>query len=304
MILSRNTANKNKRFGLGKRKFIYSKKTYTNPFFRRKRTAIARPGDLSANKIKLTLIALVVAIAILIWLLFFSALFKIIKIEVGGVGEGTVKEIETAAWSQAGNRLWGRNNLLLFDKSELGQALNEKYYLQSLSIKKVLFHTLKISLREKQPAAVWQEDDKFYYIDNQGKVINQVDPLSVNRKSRPLVENLSGLKMDGRQANINQSAVDYILALFNEFKDKKHDFEIEKFILDKDINTVKMAIMDGPKIYFNTDKTLAEQAAALDLLIREKLKDSFKNKEYINLKYGNNIYIKWAYLIGDKLFFI
>jgi hypothetical protein len=82
------------------------------------------------------------------------------------------------------------------------------------------------------------------------------------------------------------------LALFNEFKDKNHGFAIERFILDKDINTVKMAVLDGPKIYFNPEETVARQAARLDLIIKEKLKDTFKSKEYINLRYGNNIYIK------------
>jgi hypothetical protein len=86
--------------------------------------------------------------------------------------------------------------------------------------------------------------------------------------------------------------VNYILNLFDEFKNKKHGFEVENFILDKDANTIKMAVLAGPRIYFDIKETVAKQASRLDLIIKGKLRDEFKNKEYIDLRYGNNIYIK------------
>lgn len=202
------------------------------------------------------------------------------------------KDVELIARGLAENRLIGKNNLLLYNKGELSRALNDKYYLQSLKIKKRLFHTLVITLAEKQRTAVWNENDKYFYLDNDGNIINQVDPLNINRLSYPMIENLTDVEIKGRQANVARPTVDFILSLFNEFKDKKHGFEIEKFIIDKEINTVKMAILSGPKIYFNTEETVASQSARLDLIIKEGLKGDFKNKEYINLRFGNNIYIK------------
>lgn len=203
------------------------------------------------------------------------------------------KEIESMARNVAANRLIGKNNLLLYNKSELERQLNEKYYLDNLTVKRKLFHTLAINLREKQQTAVWHEDEQYYYIDGDGYIINQTDPLNINGTSYPLIENLTAIKIDGRKANINKEAIDYILNLFNEFKDKKHNFEIERFIIDKDVNTVKMAILSGPKIYFNTKAALSEQATKLDLIIKDKLKNDFKTiKEYIDLRYANNVYMK------------
>lgn len=284
--------NKIKRFGAGKRRFVYSKKIYANPFFRRKKISLARPNGFLSNKIKLTIFAALTIILIFVWLIFFSALFKINKIEINGVGENAAKEVESLARQVADDRLLGKNNLLLYDKDELSRILNDKYYLQNLSVKKSLPHTLKITLEEKRQTAVWREDDKYFYLDGEGNAISQVEPLNINSQRLPLIENLTEIKIEGRKANINKPAIDYILALFDEFKGKKHGFEIERFILDQDINTVKMAVLAGPKIYFNLGETVAKQAARLDLIIKEKLKDSFKSKEYINLKYGNNIYIK------------
>lgn len=291
MMFIKNNLNRTGRFAVGKRKFVYSKKTYSNPFFRRKKNSPVRQNGFLSNKIKLIIFAAVIIILIFSWLIFFSALFKINKIEVDGAGENTAKAVESLARQLAGDRLLGKNNLLLYDKSELSQTLNDKYYLQNLSIIKLLPHTLKITLEEKRQAAVWREDDKYFYLDGEGNTINQVDPLNINGSNLPLIENLTNIKMEGRKTNINKPTIDYILTLFNEFKDRR-GFEIERFILDQNVNTVKMAVLAGPKIYFNLGETAARQIARLNLIIKEKLKDSFKTKEYIDLRYGNSIYIK------------
>lgn len=286
------SSNKTKRFGAGKRRFVYSNKTYANPFFRRQKIFLTRPSGRLSNKIKLIILAALTASLILIWLLFFSTLFKISKIEVSGAGENLAEEVESLAREVAEDRLAGKNNLLLYDKNKLKRVLNDKYYLQNLTITRKLFHTLKIVLVEKNQTAVWREADKYFYLDGEGNTINQIDPLNINRSRLPLIENLTGIKIEGRKANIDQPTIDYILTLFNEFTDKRHGFEIERFILDKDLNTIKMAVISGPKIYFNLMKTVANQTARLDLIIKEKLRDNFATKEYVDLRYGNNIYIK------------
>jgi hypothetical protein len=282
------STNRNQRF----KRLVYSKKTYANPFFRRKKTPFIKPGGFLSNKIKLAVFAGLITTSILIWLLFFSTLFKINIIEISGVDQALAKDIDLAAWQVAENGLLGKNNLLLYNKNELIKIIKDKYYLQNLTVEKKLFHTLKVVIEEKHQAVVWLEDDKYFYLDNDGQVINQVDPLNLDGTLWPLIENLTGIKIEERQANINRVTIDYLLELFNEFKDKKHGFSAERFILDRDQNTIKMVILDGPKIYFNTAESAAIQAARLDLIIKEKLKDDFKTREYINLRFGNNIYIK------------
>ncbi|MFH1583400.1 MAG: cell division protein FtsQ/DivIB [Candidatus Falkowbacteria bacterium] len=292
MLFKENSFKKINRLGSSRRKYIYSAKAYKNPFFQNKRTTGIKPGGLK-NKGGLAIFAAIVVISILVWLLFFSTLFKIQKIEVSDVGEAMAREVENIARGLAENRLIGKNNLLLYNKNYLSEILNEKYYLDNLTIQRKFFHTLAISLREKQQAAVWRENEQYYYIDGDGNIINQTDPLNLNNSSYPLIENLTGIKIDERKANINKEAIDYILNLFDEFKEKKHNFEIERFIVDKDVNTIKMAILSGPKIYFNIKASVEGQTTKLDLIIKDKFKNDFKAiKEYIDLRYANNIYMK------------
>jgi cell division septal protein FtsQ len=292
MLLRGNNFKKINRPNFNRKKYAYSAKTYKNPFFQNKRAANIKSGALK-HKGKLIIFAIVVATSILAWLLFFSTLFKIQKIEVNGVRDSLAGEIESIARGIAENRLVGKNNLLLYNKSDLIKILNEKYYLDDLRVKRKIFHTLAINLREKQQTAVWREDGQYYYLDGDGKIINQIDPLNINGKIYPLIENLTAIKINERKANINKEAIDYILNLFDEFKDNKHNLEIERFIIDENINTVKMVILSGPKIYFNIKAPLAEQTIKLDLIIKDKLKNDLKAvKEYIDLRYANNVYMK------------
>lgn len=292
MLFNGSNFNKVKRLGSKRRQFIYLKKSYANPFFQPRKARALNRVRLT-NKSKLAIFAVIMVILILIWLLFFSTLFKIQKIEVSGVRASLSGEIKLIVRSLAANRLIGKNNLLLYNKSDLSKILNEKYYLDNLTIKRKLFHTLAVSLREKQPVAVWREAEQYYYLDGAGNIINQIDPLNINGLNYPLIENSTAVRIEGRKANINEAAISYILNLFNEFKENKHNFEIERFIIDKDVNTVKMAILAGPKIYFNIKASAAEQTAKLDLIIKDKLKNDFKAvKEYIDLRYANNVYMK------------
>lgn len=292
MPLRGNRSKKINRLVINNRKrYIYSAKAYKNPFFQN-RKAVKFTGEFK-NKTKLAIFAFIIVALIATWLLFFSTLFKIRSIEVSGAGAGASDEIKSIAWGLTANRLIGRNNLLLYHKNNLSEILNEKYYLDNLTIRKKLFHTLAIALREKQPLAVWREAGQYYYLDGQGNIINQIDPLSINGLNYPLIENSTAVKIEGRKANINEEAISYILNLFNEFKENKHNFTVERFIISQNSNTAEMAILGGPKIYFNIKSSLAEQTAKLDLIIRNKLKNNFKSaKEYIDLRYANNVYIK------------
>lgn len=290
-MLGGNGAKKINRICCNK-KYVYSAKAYKNPFFQNKKASSPNSGKLK-NKNKFAIFAAIIIISIVFWLLFFSTLFKIQKIEVMGARDSLIEEIESIAKNIAEDRLIGKNNLLIYNKSELAKQLNEKYYLDNLTIKRKFFHSLEISFDEKQKSAVWREDERYYYMDCDGNIINQTDPLDINGKIFPLIENMADVKINNNKAGIDKKAIEYILNLFNEFKENKRNFEIERFIVDKDLNTVKIAVISGPKIYFNIKSPIREQIAKLELIIKNKLNNNIKTaEEYIDLRYANNVYIK------------
>jgi cell division septal protein FtsQ len=284
-----------------RKKFNYSGKKYSNPFFRKKRKRVILPVlprkffRFQWNwRLKLITSAVLIIFAGSIWFFYFSSYFNIITIEVAGNKKIAADDIKNLAWRQAKeNRLLilKQENLNAFNKNKLRETLNEHYYLENLSINKKLPGTIIITIKEKEYSAVWYESDKYYYIDSNGNIFSEADPLQIKQQNYPLIENRKGARVEGRIVKVEDGDISYIILLFKEFKNNYKNFKIDRFILDSDINTVKMKILDGPEIYFNTKEDVNGQITKLMIIVNEKLKDDFINKEYIDLRYGDKVYI-------------
>ena len=281
-----------KNFKINK-KIDYRKKEYSNPFFRKKRRKAKLPR--LSLKIKLIFLAIISMLCALAWFCFFSDYFNISVINASESGKISQNDIINLAWRQAENRrfiIGSQANLFLFNIDKLKKTLNEQYCFDELKIEKKAANTLNIEFKEKNYSAVWNESDKYYYIDNLGNIIVETSPLEIKNKNYPLIQSrgeslISNNKVKNQDKNIN-----YIIKLFQELKKTEKLFKIENFIIDDEVNTVKITVIGGPKIYFNTDKDIDKQINKLIALITEKLKDDFLHKEYIDLRYGDRVYYR------------
>ena len=79
--------------------------------------------------------------------------------------------------------------------------------------------------------------------------------------------------------------------LFDQFK-KQNDLILEKLIIDSEVDTIKVKILDGPEIYFNISEVLEKQFKKLIILKNERLKNEFNKKTYIDLRIGDSIYYR------------
>jgi hypothetical protein len=71
----------------------------------------------------------------------------------------------------------------------------------------------------------------------------------------------------------------------------KNDIKFKYFQLpEKGSNEVRVVIDRGYSIYFNTQDDFDRQLANLKLVLNEKVKD--KKINYIDLRFGNRVYIK------------
>ena len=271
-------------------------KRYPNPFFGQRKRKKIKINYLTW-KIKLIALATILLLCAAAWFLLFSNYFNIKNININAnESDKTPKsDIADLIWGKTAKRrflLGSQNNIFLFNISQLSKELNEQYSLDELKIEKKLPNTLNITLKEKKYSAVWQKVDKYYYIDNSGNVISEASPLEIKRESYPLIQGrgeavVAGKKIENQNENIN-----YTIKLFYDIKNTEKLFVIESFIIDDEVNTVKMAINQGPEIYFNTKEDTVKQINKLYVLIKEKLKDDFFKKEYIDLRYGDRVYYR------------
>jgi len=273
-----------------KRKVIfYKKKKFSNPFFNQpKKRSIKFPKF--SSKIKIIIIAVMILMIVSTWFFFFSTVFKIEKIIVVGAQKIPETEIESLVWQQAARGLGLQKNIFLFSRQGLAKAIDENYFVDNLAINKNLPQTLTISFTEKTNAAIWLENEEYYYIDNSGNLIEQVDLLNIKEKSYPLIANQGDSKINGKSIDLASGKLTSILSLYEKIKARQYNFIIDRFIINNDNSMLDVKILNGPEVYFNIDDDLEKQLIKLDTIINEKLKDDFLHKQVIDLRYGDRIY--------------
>lgn len=277
------------------KKYNYYKRDYRNPFFKERNFGrLRKTAGFAWTKRKAIIIIIAVLFLILAWFIFFSYFFKIKQIEASGSGKISSEEISSIAWEQTKKSrflMGGQDNFFLFKKSELAATLKQKYNFKDIKITKSLFNKIKINLEEKNYNLIWKEGDSYFFINEDGDVVYNASFNEVSNINLPIIENLSQNFINGNKTAFAPKYLSYVLKLNGKMAE--NNFEVEKFVLDSNANTVKVKFKPSQVlIYFNIDEDLDSQIKKLTVLINESLKDSYKNKNYIDLRYGDKVYYK------------
>ena len=281
----------------------YSKK-YSNPYFQKKKKKNYRTYlPKFSLRFKLLILSVIILIFISIFILFFSRLFTINNIEVTilrtpaenlpqelQINSDEIKDIARRHTSSKLIKIIPQTNLFLFSNDALTNKIKDRYSYENLTINKKPLNTLSIIVEEKEYALIWRELEKYYYSDINGRIIAEANPLEINKRQYPLIDNQGENKIINDQvATVN---LNFILNIFAKTKTDLKNYNIERFIVEDNESMVKMAIEQGPEIYFSNKEDLDKQINKLTVLINEKLKDDFLGKTYIDLRYGDRIYYR------------
>ena len=300
--------NKGNKF---KNKYLRKQNTYKNPFYQNKKKT--KKPKISIPKInwrfKLFILEILILLGGLTWFFYFSPVFEIVSAKVIGSQRIAGQEVESVIFDQKNEVkfiFWDQKNIFFFDLAELKNLLNKLYYLEEINIAKKLPGQIIVNLREKDYAAIWHEAGKYYYIGEEGRIIEEADPENI-KPNYPMIDKKEGNSVTGKKIIGEVERIKYALQLFKKFKNKRLNridedawFEAGNFILDSATSTVKMSIktcvqkecQDGPLAYFNSQENIQRQVTKLLTLIKEKLKNDLVGKEYIDLRHGDRVYYR------------
>ncbi len=285
---------KKNKLGFSKKSHPFAKdKKFKNPFFQnKKKIKFNLPGFLYSWRAKLLAIELVILFVGLAVFLFFSPIFQISNIEANGFNRIPENDVINTSWSQTNEKrflIGDQNNLFLFSTKKLIKNLEKKYCFDHLEIIRKFPNILIVNAQEKSNSFIWSEGDKYFYADLDGYIIEEVNPLEIKTKKYPIINNKTDVKaIIEEKIDLEKNHITYINEIFTKIK----NIEIDKFILDNEINTVKIKINAGPDIYFNVLEDVDEQLEKLSAVRNEKLKDDFNSKEYIDLRFGDRVYFR------------
>lgn len=279
-----------------KGKLRYSTKNYQNPFFQKStKSVLSLPRAHISWRVKMISLFILGLLAVAAVFLVYSHYFDIKNVVITGTGQIDDQTIEEHVWRQIGDNILviiPQRNIFLFSSSRLRDTLNKKYALNHLTIKRKLPNGLIINYQEKEYAFILEENGNFFYTDIHGDIITEANLLEVSERDYPIILNLSDNRIYNDRTQIEAAYLETVFALFNKFKNYSDELKVERFIIDKEINTIKVSIVDGPQVYININNNIDKQINKLLVIKNEKLKDDFVNKTYIDVRYGDSVYYR------------
>jgi len=267
----------------------YQHKNLANPFFHKKAKA------KSPRRRKALFFLAIVLLIFLAWLFFAAPWWRIKEIRISGLTRINSAELEKIIWDETGNRrglFFSEANLFLFKEEKIIDDIIAAYNFSGGEIRKVWPNILEVKVIERPYAFIFQEGIAYYYASLDAYIIKEPAVSADDMKKYFILENKnSGTLITGSEKiNINDEYLNFIFSLNNQIS-AYPELPVEKYIIDHEFNTVKVKFVSGPIVFFKIKEGADVQINRLLLVKTEKIKDNFSKTNYIDLRYGDKIFI-------------
>lgn len=295
-MLIRNRQKSNSKRGKFSKKLKkdYQLKSLSNPFFQSKKIKKNKSNNIK----KLTLFALAIAFILgFIYLLFFSAFFKIKEIKINGldrVDNETVLKFTQTELADKKYLIFSQANIILLNSNKLANEIKSEFKFSEVLIKKKYFNTLELDLFERPISFIWQSETERVYSDAKGCLIREtpVETSSNNSHYLTLLSDTGSKYLQEDDClNLKEEYFEALLSLDSEISTIAL-LKAEKYILSSELNSLVLDLSNGPNIIFNTKEDLSKQVAKLLIIRQEQVEENFLSLEYIDLRFGDLIYFK------------
>lgn len=280
----------------------FQKKKFKNPYYSPK-----KKGSVFFKNKQLMAVFFVIFIFGLVGLSRISV-FKIENIKISGtdfISEAEINQIASDQINKSRFLIFPQSNIVFFSKNQLKKAILEKYYLNHLTINKDYWHQITIEIEEKPIKLIYSANQKKYFIDENGTIINEYGPGKSDKKE--VINGLEIVRPNSQAQNLlvvndknNQDIqigfqvlgkddVNFILSLDKILKDEA-DFKINDYSLPEgNKNDLMVLTNQGWEIRFNMKDSYQSQTRLLFLILKDKVKDR-ATLDYIDLRFGDKIY--------------
>jgi len=226
------------------------------------------------------IIVVLISLAILIYLIFFSTIFKINNFQIiGNVSDDSNKKIENAR----GENIFFYNSKILEEdlKKDNPQFLNIK-------VSKGIPNLLRVKIEERSPQIIWKTDNKIFLVDEEGVAFKEIP--TEESYTLPKVTDNKNINMIIPSQIATSNFIIFIKDLFNKVNgDPSYSIKIESFQINETIFQVDAITDKGIKMIFDTTRPLSDQLDAFSKVYKDH-KDEIK--EYIDLRVEGWVYYK------------
>ncbi|MDD3939409.1 MAG: FtsQ-type POTRA domain-containing protein [Patescibacteria group bacterium] len=266
----------------------YQAKNLKNPFYR-------SPKKKKKGSLRILLFLIPIFLIALTYLFFSAPFFKINKMEITGLERIEKQEINNIFEEQKNNKkvlFLKESNFFVFDKKAFEDRLINEYNFSKIKVRKKIPNTISIVISERPYAFIFQEGTSFYFASADAYIIKDEAVSEESKKKYFILENRSQIVKvaENGKISIKSDYLDFIFALYSQLL-KYPELRPERLIIEQELNSVLVEFNEGPLVYFNSQKDPIIQVDDLALVKKEKIGDNFNSTKYIDLRYGNMIYI-------------
>lgn len=218
----------------------------------------------------------------IIYVLFFSPIFKIRDVIIFGNQKTSAEEIKN-------NLICG--NIILTSESTIKNQLLDKFpVILELKIHKNLFkRKLEIDIKEREEIGIVCSSNKCFYFDKEG-IVFQNAPIT-SGSLITIVQDYSNRNYELGDKISNKEFIDTILEINEDLYDET-GLKILSFNIDSyPIKELKAITHEGWYILFSTERNIKNQLLVLKVGLDEKIKNR-SNLQYVDLRIENRIYYK------------
>lgn len=299
------------------------KQNYSNPFFKPKKPT--RSGRFYYSSLLLA-----ASLAAWVYFLFFSSVFKINDWEITGLKTYDKSGIENALQSFLRNSkfiFFKFSNILIFNAGDFKKNLSLKYAFKNIAVSKYYPNKIIINLEEKEGKMAIYNKNNLYIVSGDSAVVMKKEGID-NCAETPETDlttasstpgsykfNTEKLLSDAKMKGLSNYLIfcdayysddpaigqnypaSAILSIINSFADnlyEKTSIKASFIALVKNQLNPKIIIFtdNNWKIYLNNTDAGQKQFYKFYATFQEEIKDAGKPLEYIDLRFGDRVYIK------------
>lgn len=287
----------------------YSRKRFRNPLGDRTRPRISLPW-----KRTLLPLAVVVAAGGWIWFIAFSNAFRIADIRIEGNDRIQDWEIRDAMDDLMAERWWfviPKRSLILLPEKEIREHLLNRFVLDEVAVLKDPPQTLQLTVTERVSSIFMiMPDGSQAMLDLAGAVVRTYRPdeaLEIARGYGPTLQEqvnpAEGLPvlfddrnadLDIRDETVGPDVVDAVITIPGTLEDvfgpsvRSDEIHIDGF----GTTTLRVITTEGWSVYLNAEKNVSEQLSDAKTVIDGKLGNDRRTLEYVDVRFGEKIFIK------------